>query len=76
MVEYAQSWRKKIRIKQLVDIAKNELLKENYNDDDIKNIQEKLDSEMKTRWRLIKNTRREYFEIVQKILRKEYVLRV
>ena len=75
MTEYAQSWRKKLRIKQLVDIAKSEL-GENYNDEDIKNIQEKLDSEMKSRWKLIKNTRKEYFEIVQKILRKEYVLRI
>jgi len=75
MAEYAQTWRKKLRIKQLVDIAKDEL-GENYNDNDIKNIQEKLDSEMKTRWKLIRNTRKEYFEIVQKILRKEYVLRV
>ena len=53
MVEYAQAWRKKIRIKQLVDIAKKEL-SENYNDEYIKKIQEKLDSEMKSRWRLIK----------------------
>ncbi len=72
MAEYAQSWRKKIRIKQLVDIAKSEL-GENYNNDDIKKIQEKLDYEMKTRWKLIKNTRRDYLEIVEKILRKEYM---
>ena len=52
MVEYAQSWRKKLKIKQLIDIAKEEL-GEDY-DDDIKKIQEKLDSEMKTRWKLIK----------------------
>ena len=31
MVEYAQAWRKKLRIKHLVDIAKDEL-GENYND--------------------------------------------
>ena len=75
MAEYAQAWRKKLRIKQLVDIAKEEL-GENYNNDDIKKIQEKLDSEMKTKWRLLKNTRKDYFEMVEKILRKEYVLKV
>ncbi len=39
MAEYAQAWRKKLRIKQLVDIAKEEL-GEDYKDEDIKNIQE------------------------------------
>ena len=75
MVEYAQSWRKKLRIKELVEMAKDEL-DEKYEDNYTKNIQSKLDSEMTTRWKLISNTRKEYFEIVQKILRKEYVLKV
>lgn len=75
MVEYAQSWRKKLRIKHLVDIAQEEL-GEKYDNEDIEKIRNMLDSEMKSRWRLIKNTRKEYFEIVQKILRKEYVLKV
>ena len=76
MAEYSQSWRKKLRIKQLVEIAQQELKGENYNEKDIKRIREKLDSEMKTRWNLIKITRKDYLEKVEKILRKEYVLNV
>ena len=76
MAEYSQSWRKKLRIKLLVEIAENELNGEDYDKNNIERIREKLDSEMKTRWKLIKNTRKYYLEIVEKILRKEYVLNV
>ena len=76
MAEYSQSWRKKLRIKLLVEIAQNELKDESYDENNIKRIQEKLDLEMKTRWKLIKNTRKDYLESVEKILRKEYVLNV
>ena len=76
MAEYSQSWRKKIRIKQLVEIAENELKGEDYDKNNVERIQEKLDSEMKTRWNLIRITRKDYLERVEKILRKEYVLNV
>jgi hypothetical protein len=75
MAEYAQSWRKKLRIKQLVDIAQEEL-GDKYGDQDIEKVRGLLDSEMKSRWGLIKSTRKEYFEIVQKILKKEYILNI
>ncbi len=75
MAEYVQSWRKRLRLKHLVDLAQKELGEE-YDYKDIEKIQEKLDSEMKKKWKLIKSTRKEYLEIVQKILRKEYVLQV
>jgi hypothetical protein len=76
MAEYSQSWRKKLRIKLLVEVAENELNGEDYDKNNIERIRDKLDSEMKTRWKLIKNTRKDYLEIVEKILRKEYVLNV
>ena len=76
MAEYSQSWRKKLRIKQLVKIAERELKGEKYDEKYTQRIQEKLDSEMKTRWKLIKNTRKDYLERVEKILRKEYVLNI
>ncbi|MGI9567390.1 MAG: hypothetical protein ACR2LL_10310 [Nitrosopumilus sp.] len=76
MAEYSQSWRKKLRIKLLVEIAQQEMKGESYDENNIKKIREKLDSEMKTRWKLIKNTRKDYLEIVEKILKKEYVLNV
>ena len=75
MAEYVQSWRKKLRLKHLVDLAQQELGEE-YDDGDIEKVRAKLDYEMKSRWKLIKNTRKKYLEIVQKILRKEYVLQV
>ena len=43
MAEYSQSWRNKLRIKQLVEIAEQELDDENYDIKDIERIREKLD---------------------------------
>ena len=60
----------------LVEIAQKELKDESYNENNMKTIQDKLDSEMKARWNLIKNTRKDYLERVERILRKEYVLNV
>ncbi|MGI9565842.1 MAG: hypothetical protein ACR2LL_02360 [Nitrosopumilus sp.] len=76
MAEYSQSWRKRLRIKLLVEIAQQELKGESYDENNIKKIRERLDSEMKVRWNLIKNTRKDYLERAEKILRKEYVLNV
>ncbi|WP_316505428.1 hypothetical protein [Nitrosopumilus sp.] len=76
MAEYSQSWRKKLRIKLLVEIAQQELKGESYDENNMRRIREKLDSEMKVRWNLIKNTRKDYLERAEKILRKECVLNV
>lgn len=76
MTEYSQSWRKKLRIKLLVEIAQQELNGEDYNKSNTERIQNKLDSEMKKRWNLIRITRKDYLGRVEKILRKEYVLNV
>ena len=76
MTEYPQTWRKKLRIKLLVEIAQHELKGENYDEKKIEGIREKLDSEMKTRWNLIRITRKDYFKRVEKILRNEYVLNI
>ena len=65
-----------MRIKQLVEIAQHELKDENYDEKKIERIREKLDSEMKTRWNLIRITRKDYLERVEKILRKEHMLNV
>ena len=74
MSEYSQSWRKKIRLKLLVDIARQELQNESHDENGMAGIRERLDSEMKARWKLVKNTRKEYLDLVEKILKKEYVL--
>ena len=76
MTEYPQTWRKKLRIKLLVEIAQYELNGENYDEKKIEVIREKLDSEMKTRWNLIRVTRKDYLKRVEKILRGEYVLNI
>jgi len=60
----------------MVELAEKELKEEIYDEKDIKKIREKLDSEMKIRWRLVSSTRKDYLERVERILRKEYVLNV
>lgn len=64
MSEYVQTWRKKIRLKILSDIAKRELRSghETYQ------INEKLDNEMKNRWNLVLCTRKQYLEEINKSL--------
>lgn len=70
MSEYAQSWRKKLRLQALVDIAKHEL----ESGKEINQIYEKLDHEMQTRWKLVIGTRKQYIDTVNKILTNQYVL--
>jgi hypothetical protein len=66
MSEYVQTWRKKIRIKILSDIAQRELRsgQEKYQ------VYEKLDKEMKNRWNLVLCTRKQYLEEINKVLNK------
>ena len=70
MSEYAQSWRKKLRLQALVDIAKHEL----ESGKEINQIYEKLDHEMQTRWKLVIGTRKQYIDTVNKILTNQCVL--
>lgn len=69
MSEYVQTWRKKIRIKILLGIAKHELNSGN----DIVQVYEKLDDEMRQRWRLVLCTRKQYLEEINKILNQTVV---
>ena len=64
MSEYVQTWRKKIRIKILVDIAKRELKSGN----EILQVYELLDQEMVNRWRIVLYTRKQYLLEINKIL--------
>ena len=64
MSEYVQTWRRKIRIKILIDIAKTEL----QSGQKPYQINKKLDKEMKERWRLVFCTRKQYLEEVNKSL--------
>ena len=69
MSEYVQTWRKKIRVKILLCIAKHELNSGN----DIVQVYEKLDEEMRQRWKLVSCTRKQYLEEINKILNQSVV---
>ena len=70
MVDCVQIWRKKLRLQELVDIAKNEL----ESGTEISKICEILDKEMSFRWKLVNSTRKLYLEDVKKILANQFVL--
>lgn len=70
MVDCVQTWRKKLRLQELVDIAKNEL----ESGTEISKIYEILDKAMSFRWKLVNSTRKLYLEDVKKILANQFVL--
>ena len=70
MADYVQTWRKKLKLQELLDIAKQEL----QTDTDIDTVYKKLDLEMQIRWRFVSTTRKQYLEDIKKILAKQYVL--
>ena len=61
---------KKIRLQELVDIAKNEL----ESGTEISKICEILDKEMSFRWKLVNSTKKLYLENVKKILANQFTL--
>ena len=70
MPDYVQTWKRKLRLKELVDIAQNEL----KSDKNIEKILEELDVEMQLRWNLVLTTRKQYLRDIHKILTNQYVL--
>ena len=70
MVDCVQTWRKKLRLQELVDIAKKEL----ESGTEISQIYEILDKAMSFRWKLVNSTRKLYLEDVNKILANQFVL--
>ena len=70
MADYVQTWKRNLRLMELVDFARKEL-KSGKSKEDIYKI---LDSEMKTRWNLVLTTRRQYLIDINKILTGQYVL--
>ena len=70
MVDCVQTWRKKLRLQELVDIAKNEL----ESGTEISKICEILDKEMSFRWKLVNSTKKLYLEEVKKILVNQFAL--
>ena len=70
MPDYVQTWRRKLRLKELADIAQNEL----KSGKEMEKIFEQLDEEMKSRWNLVLTTRKQYLRDIHKILTNQYVL--
>ena len=70
MVENIRDWRKKLRLKELMDITKQEL----ESGKEITIINEILDIQMQKRWNLVSTTRKQYLDDIKKILANQYVL--
>ncbi len=70
MAEHVQTWRKKLRLQELVDIARQEL----ELGKEITLVYEILDEQMQERWNLVSSTRKQYLENINKILTNQYVL--
>ncbi|MFQ5440574.1 MAG: hypothetical protein ACE5DL_03825 [Nitrosopumilaceae archaeon] len=70
MVEYAQTWRRELRIQELVKIAKKEL----ELGTEIPKIYQILDDVIYAKWKSIPTTRRQYLESVKKSLANQHVI--
>ncbi len=72
MADCAHTWRKKLRLQELMVIAKREI----DSGEEIDLIYEILEDEMQTRWRFVSSTRRQYLDDIKRILANQYVLTV
>jgi regulator of sirC expression with transglutaminase-like and TPR domain len=70
MADHVQTWRRKLRLQELVDLAKKELESGKENTE----VYEILDQVMQKRWRFVDTTKRQYLDDVKKILANQYVL--
>lgn len=72
MVDCAHTWRKKLRLQELMIVAR----RETDAGEEIDLVYEILEDEMETRWRFVSSTRRQYLEDIKKIMENQYVLAV
>lgn len=72
MTDCAHTWRKKLRLQELMIVAKREI----NAGEEIDLVYEKLEDEMDVRWRFVSSTKRQYLEDIKKILANKYVLTV
>ncbi len=70
MAEHVQTWRKKLRLQELMNTARQEL----ESGKEIALVYEILDEQMQERWNLVSSTRKQYLENINKILTNQYVL--
>ena len=69
MVDHIHTWRKKLRLQELMAITNQEL----ESGKEITVINEILDIQMQKRWNLV-STRKQYLDDIKKILTNQYVL--
>ncbi|QLH04087.1 hypothetical protein C5F49_01215 [Nitrosopumilus oxyclinae] len=72
MTDCAHTWRKKLRLQELMVIAKREI----DSGEEIDLVYEILEDEMQTRWKFVSSTRRLYLDDIKRILANQYVLTV
>jgi len=72
MTDCAHTWRKKLRLQELMIIARKEL----ESGKDVSQVYKILEDEMSTRWRFVGTTKKQYLDDVTKILANQYVLTV
>lgn len=70
MTDCVQTWRRKLRIEELVNIAKEKL----ESGIEVTIVYDLLDEIMVSKWRSIPSTRRQYLESVKKVLVNQNVL--
>jgi len=70
MAEHVQTWKKKLRLQELMGIAKEEL----ESGKEITLVYEILEEEMQSRWRFVDSTKKQYLDDIKKILANQYVL--
>jgi len=70
MNEHPSTWRKKLRVQELVEIARVE----QKSGKEFEEISDKLEDEMLARWRLVKTTRKQYLDMVKRVLDDHFVL--
>ena len=68
--ENSHSWRRKLRLQTLVDIARKEIESGKEFDD----FSHMLEHEMHIRWKLVPSTRKQYLNTLKKILVNQFVL--
>ncbi|KAF6246456.1 hypothetical protein C6990_08065 [Nitrosopumilus sp. b3] len=72
MADCVQTWRRQLRIQELVNIAKEKL----ESGTEITLVYENLDAIMVSKWKSIPTTRKQYLDSVKKVLVNQNMLKV
>ena len=70
MYENSHSWRRRLRLQELVKMARDELELGKQFDE----ISLNLENQMQAKWKLTASTRRQYLLIIEKVLANQFVI--